>query len=572
MTPADILTTIQNLLPRIKSAGTAEPILLDYAKSHNLAPAQLVKLAQTLNTARSVAWMDQNPEARGATVPLIDTEQLVQTFTTPDVLHKSATGLPELALHQLVDTNDSKTPAITSVENTPEEELTEEEEEFNRLADGDMEGLGDMEDEEKINALHEMHPEVAKDKITKYVLSKSYDKSARHFGVKSSSVFISNTLRVNQSVPNFFKPELQVVSLPDLDTRENPLEPTFGKKAGFKFNDTIVDERNYEELRGIQDDLLEEFSKTAAFIKQTILDEPELLTKFACDLHDSTGHLNRVFKHVVKSVTGYDSTREVLNNLTTSVTKYANQQTFLTSTKFLTADNSGLVHLAEEAAQSLRMVDACADMLKSAVGDFGGTTTDTSRGTSRGTSSDRGSGGRGRDDKERGSRKSPQDATEAVVDKFVATPAAAATKTLTSFVPRATPSSVVEYLTGPSDNKGALVNLLSTTFSPKKRQAKIDKSLKETGIVTNLQHMLLTDPILSEADPHELVSLFNDLQQSDPTLGEDANRLRFALREAMTYGGIPSQTAKTLTETNKAKQQAIEAADKTRDNLYNLYK
>lgn len=569
MTPAAILTTIQNLLPRIKSEGTAEPILLEYAKSHNLAPAQLVKLAQTLNTARSVAWMDQNPEARGATVPLIDTDQLVQTFTTPDVLHKSASMLPELALHHLAESepNTNDTPAIADEEHTPDTELTQEEEEFNRLVDGDIEGLGDIEDNEKIDALHEMHPEVSRDKITKYVLSKSYNKSARHLGVKNASVAISNAFRVNQSVPNFFKPELQVISLPDLDTHENPLEPTLGKKAGFKFNDTIVDERNYEELRGIQDDLLEEFAKTAAFIKQTILDEPELLTKFACDLHDSKGHLNRVFKHVVKSVTGYDSTREILGNLNTSVTKYANQQTFLSSTRFLTADNSGLVHLAEEAAQSLRMVDACADMLKSAVGGFGGT--DTARGTSRGTSSDRGSGGKAKGDKDRGSKGKSLDPVESVVDKFVAAPAGAAAKTITSFVPRATPNSVSEYLTGPSDGRGALVDLLSPTFSPKKRQEKIDKKLKETGIVTNLQHMLLTDPILSEADPHQLVSLFNDLQQSDPTLGEDANRLRFALREAMTYGGIPSQTAKTLTDTNKAKQQAI---GYTTDNLNDLYK
>ena len=252
-------------------------------------------------------------------------------------------------------------------------------------------------------------------------------------------------------------------------------------------------------------------------------------------------------------------------NLETSVTKYASKQTFLTATKFLTTDNSGLVGLAEDAAKSLSMVDACASMLKSAVNAFTGTSTGTSSRTSSGAGSDR---GKGRDDKERGSRKSPQDATEAVVEKFVATPAAAATKTLTSFVPRATPSSVAEYLTGPSDDKGALIDLLSPTFSPKNRQAKIDKSIKETGIVTNLQHMLLTDPILSEADPHELVSLFNDLQQSDPTLGEDSNRLRFALREAMTYGGIPSQTAKTLTDINKSKQQAIESAGKTQDNLY----
>ena len=163
MTPADILTTIQNLLPRIKSAGTAEPILLEYAKSHNLAPAQLVKLAQTLNTARSVAWMDQNPEARGATVPLIDTEQLVQTFTTPDVLHKSASLLPELVMHNLPDKAHSDTPAIVDTEDTPDTELTPEEEEFNRLADDDAEGLGDMPDSEKIDALQEMHPLVSKE-------------------------------------------------------------------------------------------------------------------------------------------------------------------------------------------------------------------------------------------------------------------------------------------------------------------------------------------------------------------------------------------------------------------------
>ena len=115
---------------------------------------------------------------------------------------------------------------------------------------------------------------------------------------------------------------------------------------------------------------------------------------------------------------------------------------------------------------------------------------------------------------------------------------------------------------------GLLKSLLGNHLSPGVRQRKIDQGVHDVQKVTNLQRMMLTDPILSEAEPEKLVGLFNDLQQSDPTIGHDPNRLRFALREALTYGGIPAQTSKTLTEIHKNKAQAEGFSRDNREALY----
>lgn len=496
MSPAQVLTTIQNLLPRIKSAGKAEPILLEYAREHNLAPAQLVKMAWTLNTCRSLSWMENNPNARGATVPLIDTEKLKEDYTTPAA--KTAT----------VKVAAATTPA--------------------------------------------------------------------------------STIKVHANVPNFFRDEAPAVKMAFSDAPENPRESTLGERNGHAVNDRYVETLNFDTLRGIRDDLVEDFAKKASTIKDRLMDNPELIPALFCDLSKSaSATVPRVMAHVRKQISGYDATKQFTRDLDQVIAKYA------AAPRFLVGDRTGMNTDVEQAADCLHMLDTCQEMLKSAAPNMP---------VDQDTPSARDSGGKknteqkmtGADARDRGLNTSPRPTgpsggkqkagtkgdvsveylggagvggkgkkPENKTDVIAAI--GTAIGNMAAKVPG--PAEVVDHMTGPRE-PGLLKGLLGNHLSPGVRQRKIDQGVHDVQKVTNLQRMMLTDPILSEAEPEKLVGLFNDLQQSDPTIGHDPNRLRFALREALTYGGIPAQTSKTLAEIHKNKAQAEGLSRENREALY----
>jgi hypothetical protein len=84
-----------------------------------------------------------------------------------------------------------------------------------------------------------------------------------------------------------------------------------------------------------------------------------------------------------------------------------------------------------------------------------------------------------------------------------------------------------------------------------KRQQNIDVATKDVGRVATLQRLLLSDPIIGEADPDTVVSLYNTLAKANPEIAEDANLLRFALREAIQYDAVPLHTYKDLISMGK---------------------
>jgi hypothetical protein len=120
----------------------------------------------------------------------------------------------------------------------------------------------------------------------------------------------------------------------------------------------------------------------------------------------------------------------------------------------------------------------------------------------------------------------------------------------------------------PENLTDAAKKLLGRSYSKEERAQKIDANYEDAVAVGNLQKLMLTDPILSEADPYELVDMFNDLRVANPEAAKSTNMLRFALREALQYGGIPQQSAKTLTEIDRT---AVQARELRREALKDLY-
>lgn len=94
-------------------------------------------------------------------------------------------------------------------------------------------------------------------------------------------------------------------------------------------------------------------------------------------------------------------------------------------------------------------------------------------------------------------------------------------------------------------------------------QKKVDEAHDDAKFSTTLQRLLVTDPIISEADPDDVASLASSIRAVAPDGARDANYLRFALREALQYGALPSHTYKDMADA----QGKIDKSHVDRNNL-----
>jgi hypothetical protein len=101
-------------------------------------------------------------------------------------------------------------------------------------------------------------------------------------------------------------------------------------------------------------------------------------------------------------------------------------------------------------------------------------------------------------------------------------------------------------------------------------QKVVDTSRNEAANITTLQRLLVTDPIISEADPNTVISLYNTLQKANPDIASDPNVLRFALREAIQYDAVPMHTYKDFVETDQKHWQAEKDRDQVVGQRYSI--
>jgi hypothetical protein len=86
-------------------------------------------------------------------------------------------------------------------------------------------------------------------------------------------------------------------------------------------------------------------------------------------------------------------------------------------------------------------------------------------------------------------------------------------------------------------------------------QRLLDTSFQDTEQVAMLQNLMLTDDVLSEADPDHVLAMFNTIRETAPSLARDPNIMRVALRTAVQHDGISPFDIKTLADTEAARQK-----------------
>ena len=115
--------------------------------------------------------------------------------------------------------------------------------------------------------------------------------------------------------------------------------------------------------------------------------------------------------------------------------------------------------------------------------------------------------------------------------------------------------------TKPVKELEALLNYIGPTSDT--RAKTIDKAIQQAQMDTTLQQLMLSDDVISEADPTEVRELFNTLASVSPSLATDPGKMGPALKEALQYGSVP---VNILSDVSKLEGQLL-SNDQLRSNV-----
>lgn len=88
----------------------------------------------------------------------------------------------------------------------------------------------------------------------------------------------------------------------------------------------------------------------------------------------------------------------------------------------------------------------------------------------------------------------------------------------------------------------------SILIDKKKNKKKRDEEEYRLSYEQNLQKLLLSDPVLSEADPTEVQELFQTIASISPTFAKNDRMMATALKEAIQYGAVPVSMLKDIAD------------------------
>lgn len=456
MAPSQVIQTIQQLLPRIKSSSVgAENILLDYAKENNLEPAVLVKMAQTMNTARTLAFLEKNADARGGSFPLLDPE------------------------------------AIGAA----------------------------------------------------YVESKNIQPAKR-------ASFLEVDLGENTKLPNFFKmasdqTEPQVVKNASVETPVTKSARELNREFRAWRDEAVSQERETERCFELREDLADEFKgafkKLSSFLRENA-DDASLIGE---DVH-ALGDVQdiAIYEEAIKDANSHANYKLASYN-GTPITK-----------RKLAYDRFNILPLIKVACARLKLVENVDFYIKEAkknTKDKKPAVVGVDPNQSGFTEQFFGSGEPKAIGRNQNNQNSPSEEKDKNKSTFI-NDIVSAVKDVTPQINKPDPAAI----------HGALMQ----DQLPRFRQKDVDTAVDDVRSMSGLQELVIKDPILSEADPTQLVEMYNDLRATKPDIANNKNMMRFALREALQYGGIPQQTVKTIADIDKAQMQAAVDRQSLTDQLY----
>ncbi len=514
MQHAEAVNALHEILPLIKTEGSAESAIIKFAEEKKLASAQVEKLAQVLNQARTLSFLDKNPDNRGADFPILDPAEIVKRYTENSGNSKCATLQPYADVfggYKVVPSTDG-TNQMRHVKTLPP-----------RMAVPNFQKA----------AAESLKPEVKVD--GKKVEQDPYylECEAREFDRKKRD-------EVDEAV---------------IESGEADIVMEQAKETSKKAYQELHERCLHLPFHEVEED---------ATMLGITADEKSVIAKLATDLNGYWGREN------VQRFTVPDPKRHLAwdrHNIVDGIRKVA-------------AANMLVKQAAEYATYVKKKASYSPPTVEPLYAQADEEEMRRDRYDNPATRAQR--------DKELKNKLQGNPANGAPrpnynifrdilqfpepdkpKEKVHTTPgidsAAAALKDILKEYPGI--STQIQGAHGEQESKGLVSGLLQSE-APGKRQRSIDESYHSTRSLGTLQKLMMTDPILREADPDLIVDAFNDLMQTDPEIAKTPQMLAFQLREALQYGGIPASSAKTIADISKSREDASKNRRERTEALY----
>lgn len=529
-----IICFIEKIRPQIKAAGAPEDVLLKASRDYNLAPAQLESAAQILNTAQQLNFMDKSAN-RGDTFNLID--------------------VPELLSRYVTHSNPTKRASSDEAAN-PVDAL---EEDFSKSAkvkkrNGKYVLLSSS---GKVLGTHESAQDAYKQE---YAIQKSQEREQS----KSASVALEDPT-LQRELTGKRIPHVKNMLMKDAGVRGEYI--SLGETSPEYPNAPRADHREHLrkeaaeqfELQGVAQLIAEyqdQLRKEADAVAYRFRTEPEF--DWAAAKSDAlvlaktaTEKASPVLEHYFSTL---GSTPGTAHRKIAFVSEPSPQPGILVE------DRYSIVAVMEKVAQIVDQLEALnlySDHIKSAVSAQNAQIDPSLRTPPlRSPLSPVRIG-------EILLPPSSIERTPTEVSKDLSTSIEVGSRNLKERLSR---------VSNPSETQKTMFREITAPFvtSTNKKQMQIDSMLEALQTRTLLERMLLTDPIIREADPDMVVSLYNTLQQANPEIARDPNLIRFALREAIQYESVPLHTYKDLVETDEKRQKALIVRDSNTNARYRI--
>lgn len=530
-----IIDQLTTLAPQLKSASNPEEVLVKYASERNLSPAQLERIGQVYNIAKTLNFMDKSAN-RGDSFKVLDTTKMLSDFTSykPKIAEKVAGDDWSMWFN---DTTSVKAASETE----KEAKIVEE--------DGQ----------------YVIYNEAGTKKLSK------------PFPDKGAAV-----KRLQQI--EYFKRQKQAGLVPNINALAKDIDFSDGDVVGV-YAEPLPAASSMEEIK-------DELSKES-FVRfelqatdQVIDDSTDELYKLANELLQMHRMSPIPFATMEADAFYSSNTPASIKVAADAIANYFDQKgwkldrhDFNSAPPKLARDRHNVLPLFKSASDKIEIIKAAKkyreDFEKKAMSRAERDAQKKSPplssegnvnlpgGRSRGTRAERegrsqttstwealsedGGGGAGKKkNKEDGSEK------DKGWDKPIST-----TKDLISGATKLYDPS--HYMNSSTQEYISNIMRAPTVSNKNDRQKTVDTAADDVGRVTNLQRLMLSDPIIGEADPDTVVGLYNTLARANPEVVQDANLLRLALREAIQYEAVPLHTYKDLITMRKEKGQASES-------------
>lgn len=540
-----IIEQLSVLAPKLKAAESPEAVLVKYASERNLSPAQLERIGQVYNIAKTLNFMDKSA-SRGDSFRVLDTQKMMSDFTsfTPKQ-HKEATNSTE----------------------------------WNNWFDAPLSKAASSSNPDDISSWIDQAEKSAKivEEDGKYtVYSEDGDKRLSQPGTKDEAV-----KRLRQV--EYFKKHKKANTVPNLlamagdstyASAETDAVASLPKTAATQIKNELREEAalrfEMETAKQIMGDAAEEARKIASELLEMHRINP---LPFATMEHDAY--------YCSEDEQGTKVATEFVANLFKSKGWDLERHDFSKGMPKLARDRHNVLPLFNSILEKLELHKSASlyteDLEKksattaerrrrtSAQDDINFPSSDSSR---RRTSSEE-TGDFPTEEKGRrpnvidliSSNKDKSNKDNFKIDSNVA-------KDITQGL--ASMYSPSTYLNKQTQDFISNVIKVPELSRVNKRQKEIDIAADDVGRVTELQRLLLTDPIIGEAEPETVVSLYNTLAKANPEIVKDKNLLRFALREALQYDAVPMHTYKDLISMGKDRADMQEKTQRFEQEKYSI--